>query len=368
MSHSVIDTADLGGAVNRYGPTAAREVSTKPIRLPTTTVDTHAHVFIAEAAKYIAPLYDLADIPFVRYTSDETRKIQMKQDADRTVALADVADRIAVLDAQNIDIQVVAPVPNQCYYMARGEHAAKVSRLVNDGMAAWVGEKPDRLAGLGTAPLQEPQLAVTELEYAVGKLGLKGVQILTNVEGEEISSDRFEPFWAKAEELGAVVMLHPMGFTHSQRFSEYYFANVIGNPLDTTVALHYVIFSGLLERHPGLKIFAVHGGGFLPAYSGRIDHAWGARAEANRSIPKPPTDYLKMMYFDTTVFTPHQLEYLVAQYGADHVVMGTDYPYDMAEYYPVEHIVSAPSLDDGQKAAVAGETAVKLFGLKGERR
>jgi aminocarboxymuconate-semialdehyde decarboxylase len=248
--------------------------------------------------------------------------------------------------------------------MARGEHAAKVSRLVNDGMAAWAGERPDRFAGLGTAPLQEPQLAVTELEYAVDKLGLKGVQILTNVEGEEISSDRFAPFWAKAEELGAVVMLHPMGFTHSQRFSEYYFANVIGNPLDTTVALHYIVFSGLLERHPKLKIFAVHGGGFLPPYSGRVDHAWGARIEAHRSIPKPPSEYLKKMYFDTTVFTRHQLEYLVAQYGADHIVMGTDYPYDMAEYFPVEHIVGTPSLSDEQKAAVAGETAVKLFGLK----
>jgi aminocarboxymuconate-semialdehyde decarboxylase len=364
MSHSVIDTAKLGDAVNRYGPTAARKVSAKPIRLSTTTVDTHSHILIPEAAKYIAPLYDLGNIPFARYTSDETRKIQGQQDADRTVALTDVADRIAVLDTQNIDIQVVAPVPNQCYYMARGDHAAKVSRMVNDGMAAWVAERPDRFAGLGTAPMQEPQIAASELEYAVGTLGLKGVQILTNVEGEEISSDRFAPFWAKAEELGAVVMLHPLGFTHSQRFGEYYFANVIGNPLDTTVALHYIIFSGLLERHPRLKIFAVHGGGFLPAYSGRIDHAWGARKDAEGGLPKAPTEYLKKMFFDTTVFTPHQLEYLVENYGEDHIVMGTDYPYDMAEYFPVEHIVSAPSLTDKQKAAVAGETAIKLFSLK----
>ena len=364
MSHSVIDTIDRGSAVNRYGPTAARKVSTNPIRLKTTTVDTHAHVFIAEAHKYIQPLYDLGNIPFARQASEETRKIQGQQDIDRTVALADIADRVAVLDTQNIDIQVVAPVPNQCYYMAKGEHAAKVSRLVNDGMAAWVAKRPDRFAGLGTAPLQEPKVAASELEYAVGKRGLKGVQILTNVEGEEISSERFEPFWAKAAELGAVVMLHPLGFTHGQRFSEYYFANVIGNPLDTTVALHYIIFSGLLERHPNLKIFAVHGGGFLPAYSGRVDHAWGARRDAKAALPKPPTEYLKKMYFDTTVFTPHQLEYLVKVYGADHIVLGTDYPYDMAEYFPVEHVVSAPALSDAQKAAVAGETAVKLFGLK----
>src|SRR5690606_32282357 len=179
MSHSVIDTAERGAAVNRYGPTAARKVSTKPIRLKTTTVDTHAHVLIPEAAEYIAPLYDLGNIPFARHASEETRKIQAQQDSDRHVALADIDDRVAVLDAQNIDIQVVASVPNQCYYMARGEHAAKVSRLVNEGIAAWVAKRPDRFAGLGTAPLQEPQLAASELEYAVTKLGLKGVQILT---------------------------------------------------------------------------------------------------------------------------------------------------------------------------------------------
>ena len=363
MSHSVIDTPTLGAAANRYGPTAARKVSTKPIRLATTTVDTHAHILIREAAEYITPLYDLGNIPFARYINAETQKIQAQQDADRTVALTDVADRVAMLDTQNIDIQVVAPVPNQCYYMARGEHAAKVSRMVNEGVAAWVATRPDRFAGLGTAPMQEPDIAASELEYVVTKLGLKGVQILTNVEGEEVSSDRFAPFWAKAEELGAVVMLHPLGFSHAQRFGEFYFANVIGNPLDTTVALHYIIFSGLLERHPNLKIFAVHGGGFLPAYSGRIDHAWGARRDAEGGLPKPPSEYLKKMFFDTTVFTTQQLEYLVKQYGEDHIVLGTDYPYDMAEYFPVEHVVST-SLSDSQKAAVAGETAIKLFGLK----
>jgi aminocarboxymuconate-semialdehyde decarboxylase len=364
MAYSVFDTVDRGSNVNRYGPTAARKVSTKPIRLPTTTVDTHAHVLIPEAHSYIAPHYNLGDIPFARFSSEQTRQIQAQQDRDRAVALADVADRIAVLDAQNIDIQVAAPVPNQCYYMARGEHAAKVSRLVNDGMAAWVSKKPDRLAGLGTAPLQEPDLAASELEYAVKTLGLKGVQILTNVEGEEITAKRFEPFWKKAAELGAVVMLHPMGFTDAQRFKDHYFTNVIGNPLDTTVALHYIIFSGLLERYPNLKIFAVHGGGFLPAYSGRIDHAWGARVDAKGDLPKPPSEYLRKMYFDTTVFTNSQLEYLVREFGADHIMLGTDYPYDMAEYFPVEHIVSTKNLSDKEKAAVAGETAVKLFGLK----
>ena len=187
--------------------------------------------------------------------------------------------------------------------------------------------------------------------------------LLTNMDGEEISADRFRPFWKKAEELGAVVMIHPNGFTGGERFSEYYFSNVIGNPLETTTALHYIIFNGLLRDMPNLKIFAVHGGGYLPAYSGRIDHAWGARQDSYANLPEPPTNYLKKVWIDSVVFTDHQLEYLVKVYGADKVIMGSDYPFDMADYDPVEHIVSS-ALSDEDKAKVGGLTAMKLFGLK----
>ena len=144
--------------------------------------------------------------------------------------------------------------------------------------------------------------------------------------GHELSEPAYAPFWQKAEELGALVVIHPNGFTDAKRFTRFYFNNVIGNPLETTIALHYLIFDGVLERHPDLKILAVHGGGFLPAYSGRIDHAWGARSDSHGELPQPPTGYLKKIYFDTVVFTPHQLAELVRLFGADHVIMGTDYP------------------------------------------
>ncbi len=156
-----------------------------------------------------------------------------------------------------------------------------------------------------------------------------------------MSDPAFAPFWKKAEELGALVVIHPNGFTHADRFTRFYFNNVIGNPLETTIALHYLIFDGVLERHPNLKILAVHGGGYLGAYSGRIDHAWGARSDSHGDLPKPPTSYLKKIYFDTVVFTPIQLEALVKTFGADHVVMGTDYPFDMADFDPIEHVVSS---------------------------
>src|SRR5213078_3667774 len=155
------------------------------------------------------------------------------------------------------------------------------------------------------------------------QLGFKGCQILTNVAGKELSDPAFAPFWAKAEALGALVVIHPNGFTQGERFSRLYFSNVIGNPLDTTIALHYLIFDGVLERHPQLKILAVHGGGYLGAYPGRIDHAWGARSDSHGDLPRPPSSYLKKIFVDTVVFTPAQLAELVRFFGPDHVIMGT---------------------------------------------
>jgi aminocarboxymuconate-semialdehyde decarboxylase len=362
MTHSVIDTKILGEARNRYGPTAARSVSTEKIRLKTTTVDCHAHVLVPEAAAYIGKHGDMAALPFLKFSTPLTRETNLKQDEDRRIALTDPADRLRVLDTQAIDMQVVAPAPNQSYYEAPKEHAAKLARIVNEGVAAFVAHEPKRFAGLGTIPLQDPSAAVVEFGHVVKTLGFRGVQILTNVNGTDLSHPDFEPVWAKAVELDAIVMLHPMGFTEPRRLAEYYFTNTIGNPLDTNIAIHHLIFSGVLERHQKLKVYAIHGGGYAAAYSGRMDHAWGARRDANAGLPKPPTSYLRKMYFDTTVFTAHQLEYLVRLFGADHVVMGTDYPYDMADYYPVEHVVST-SLSEAEKAAVAGGSAIKLFNL-----
>jgi aminocarboxymuconate-semialdehyde decarboxylase len=188
------------------------------------------------------------------------------------------------------------------------------------------------------------------------------VQILTNVAGRELSHPDFAPFWAKAEQLGVLVVIHPNGFTEADRLSRFYFNNVVGNPLDTSIALHYLIFDGVLERHPNLKILAVHGGGNLAAYSGRIDHAWGARSDSRGALPNPPTFYLRKVYFDSVVFTPHQLRYLVDVFGADRILMGTDYPYDMAESDPIAHLASA-ELDAAGLAAIAGGNVRRLLKL-----
>jgi aminocarboxymuconate-semialdehyde decarboxylase len=194
-------------------------------------------------------------------------------------------------------------------------------------------------------------------------LKFKGVEILTNVNGHELSEPEYAPFWKKAEELGALVLIHPNGFTDGKRLSRFYFSNVIGNPLDTTIALHYLIFDGVLERHPNLKILAVHGGGFLPAYSGRIDHAWGARSDAHGELPQPPTHYLKKIFVDTIVFTPHQLRELVRLLGPDQILMGTDYPFDMADFDPIGHVASVGDFDSDVIAAIAGGNAKRVLGL-----
>jgi len=349
---------------NRYGPTAARPKG-KPgrtLRPQSLTIDLHAHVAVPRAAEFVKPHLDLATNPLARYSTPDTRAINTRQDAERTPVMVSHDQRLADLDAMGIDLQLVMCAPNQCYYTVPLDIAAPAARMVNDGIAEYVAGRPDRFVALGTVPMIDGGEAASELERCVTTLKFKGVQILTNVAGRELSDPAFAPFWKKAEELGALVLLHPLGFTEAQRLSRFYFNNVIGNPFETTLALHYLIFDGVLERHPDLKILAVHGGGYLGAYSGRIDHAWGARADCQANLPKPPTHYLKKVYFDTVVFTAPQLRALIETFGADHVVLGTDYPYDMAEYEPIEHLVSS-GLDGSTVAAIAGLNAKKLLGL-----
>ena len=350
---------------NRYGPTGARTHG-KPGRMTrpkSVTIDVHGHVGVPRAAEYVKPYFDWSTIPLAHFSTPDTRALNQKQEEDRASRMNDLPDRLVDLDEMGIDRQIVMPPPLQCYYTVPLEIAATASRMVNDGIAEYASRKPDRLIPFGTVPLQDGKAAAEELGRCVKTLRFKGVEILTNVAGNELSDPAYAPFWAAAEELQALVILHPNGFTEGKRLSRHYFSNVIGNPFDTTVALHYLIFDGVLERHPGLRILALHGGGYLPAYSGRIDHAWAARSDVHGALPKPPGTYLRKIYFDTVVFTPHQLRYLVEQFGADHVMMGTDYPYDMAEYDPVGHVRSVETFDEGAVSAIVGGNASALLKL-----
>jgi len=342
---------------NQYAPSLARAVPAVRRSL-SGTVDIHSHMVVAAAAELVKP-----HLVKTSGTADaSTVALGAKQMADRRSRMIDLAQRLPELDAMGLERQVIKPSPQQCYYEVPKDIAVKAARMVNEGMAEFAARAPGRLIPFGTVPMSEPTAAVAELEHCSRILGFKGVQILTNIAGRELSDPDFEPFWAKAEALGMLIVIHPAGFTEPQRLARFYFGNVIGNPLDTTVAIHHLIFDGVLERYPDLRILAVHGGGYAAAYSGRMDHAWGARSDARGTLPKPPTEYLRRMYFDTVVFTPHQLDYLVRVFGADHILMGTDYPFDMADYDPVEHVLSG-TLDESSIAAVAGGNARRLLGL-----
>ena len=348
---------------NKYGPTAARRHGRpgREARPKSTTIDVHSHVGVRRAAEFVKPHLSATAMPLVAFANAETRALNQKQEAD-IGARASLDQRLADLDAMGLDMQIIKPPPPQCYYAVPLDIAVEAARMVNDGIAEFVAIKPDRFKGFGTVPMPDGSEAAKERERCVTRLGFKGVQVLTNVNGKELSDPAFAPFWKKAEELGVLVVIHPNGFTHAERLSRFYFNNVIGNPLETTIALHYLIFDGVLERHPNLKILAVHGGGYLASYAGRIDHAWGARSDSHGNLPNPPTSYLKRLYFDTVVFTPHQLQELVRLYGADRILMGTDYPFDMADYDPVGHVCGA-DLDAAMVAAICGGNTQRLLGI-----
>ncbi len=251
--------------------------------------------------------------------------------------LSSIARRLADMDRMGIDVQAVSPSPNQTYYWAEPGLGLELARQVNDRLAGIVAEHPRRFVALGTVPLQDVELAVAELERCVKELGFRGVEINPNVNGAELTDPRLglEKFFARVEELGVVVFMHPLGFTQGERLVDHYFNNVIGNPLETTVAASHLIFDGVMERHPKLKIVLPHGGGYLAHYWARMDHAHRMRPDCRTVIRKRPSSYLARMHFDTITFDPGMLRALIERFGARHVVLGTDYPYDMMETDPV---------------------------------
>jgi aminocarboxymuconate-semialdehyde decarboxylase len=285
---------------------------------------------------------------------------------DREPKLSTIEVRLKDMDRMGIDIQAVSPAPNQCSYWAEPGLGLEISRMVNDRLAEIVATWPERFVGLGTVPLQNVEMAVAELERCVKKLGLRGVEINPNVNGMDLTDPRLklEKFFAKMQELGVVIFMHPLGFTQGERLMDHYFNNVIGNPLETSVAVSHLIFDGVMERHPKLKMVLPHAGGYLAHYWARMDHAYRARPDCHTVIKKTPTSYLRKFYFDTITFDRDMLRHLIDKWGDDHVLLGTDYPYDMGEVDPVGLIESVPRLGRAEKDRIMGGNAARLLGIK----
>jgi aminocarboxymuconate-semialdehyde decarboxylase len=266
------------------------------------------------------------------------------------------------MDRQGVDVQVVSPSPSHYYPWAGEELAAWAAREANRAIAEHVAGAPERLRGLGLVPLQHPQLVVDALEDAVVGHGLAGVELSSFAGDVELSDERLEPFWARAVELDAVVFLHPFGCSLDERLDRYYLSNTVGQPVENAVALSHLIFSGVLDRHPDLTLVAAHGGGYLPTFLGRSDHAWHVRPEAH-GCRELPSSYLRRLRFDSLVHAPGALRALVDAAGADRVLLGTDYPFDMGVDDPVERVREA-GLDADAEAAILGANAAELAALR----
>jgi aminocarboxymuconate-semialdehyde decarboxylase len=275
------------------------------------------------------------------------------------------ADRFKAMDEQGIDMEAISI--NPFWYRAERDKAESVIKLQNEKLAELVAAHPDRFVAFTTVAMQHPDLAVTQLEHGIKKLGLRGMSVGGSVEGLELADPKFHPIWAKAEELGCLIFIHPTGTKElaSRLKGNGGLENTIGNPLETTLALSHLIYEGTLDRFPGLKICAAHGGGYLPFYAPRSDAICVTFPDRCASVPlkKKPTEYLKQLYYDSIVFTPQALKSLIAEVGVDRIMMGTDYPFPWTST-SVDHILNTPGLSDADRTAMLGDTAARLLGIK----
>jgi aminocarboxymuconate-semialdehyde decarboxylase len=281
------------------------------------------------------------------------------------VGLVDLPARLAAMDRAGVRRQAVSNwMDLSAYEMDAGE-AERFIRLQNDTLANLVKMHPDRFVGLASVPLQDAERAAAELERAMQQLDFRGVEIGTNVAGWNLDDPALEPFWDAAESLGALVFIHPFNTldTVTPRLRPYYFNNLIGNPLDTAIAAGSLIFGGVLQRHAGLKICLAHGGGHLPYQFGRMQHGFTVRPEARARTARHPLEFFKLLYFDSLTHSGASLEFLVKLVGAEHVLLGSDYPFDMAEPEPVKAVGSLPGLSDHDREAILFKNAERLLGL-----
>lgn len=325
-------------------------------------VDAHAHALLPAIEEELAGHSGLDAHRALedRRNGPAAQEVSARMVGERMARLTDPAVRLADMDAAGVDVQIVSPSPSHYHYWAPPQEAERIYRTANEGVAAHCARAPGRLHGLGLVPLQHADLATAALDHAL-EAGLKGVEISSHAPGRELSDPALDPLWARAAERGAVVFLHPFGCTLDERLDRWYLSNTVGQPVENAVALSHLILSGVLDRHPGLKVVAAHGGGYLPTHLGRADHGWRVRPDA-RGCAREPSSYLRNLWFDSLVHDPRALGRLVAAAGADRVVLGSDHPFDMGTDDPLAALRDA-ELDPADARAISGGNAAALFGL-----
>jgi aminocarboxymuconate-semialdehyde decarboxylase len=332
---------------------------TGPADAPTT--DVHAHVLLPEVDALAArdAGHAAARELDARRNGPAALAVGGAMIRERLPLLTDPARRLAAMDAAGVDVQLVSPSPSH-YHPWAGERLARaLYERTHARVADHCAAAPGRLRGLGLAPLQHPRLAVDALDDALAR-GLLGVEISSHAPGRELSDPAYEPLWSRAEETGALLFLHPFGCTLDERLDRWYLSNSVGQPVENAVALSHLIFSGVLDRHPALRLVCAHGGGYLPTHLGRADHAWAARPDARDGCAHRPSAYLRRLWFDSLVHDPHTLRELVRAAGADRVLLGSDFPFDMGCDDPVGALRAARLPDAGFHAVRGGNAAALL--------
>lgn len=328
------------------------------------SIDIHAHAIIpeSEAIARSDPGWSRANedaaLAAGRASTEHNRTLMTTV---YRAKFADVEVRLRAMDAMRIDMQAVSPAPLYHYWAGR-ELAGKIVLSANEGISALCARCPDRLVGLAMLSMQYPDLAVEQLDHAMRTLKLKGAIMSTHVNNSELSDPRYDPLWKTAEALGALMFMHPAGCTLGDRLSPYYLSNLIGNPADTTIALAHLVFAGVFDRFPRLKLCAAHGGGYFPFYVSRFDHGWRVRPESH-TCREAPSRYLNRIWFDSLVYSPEQLEFLVRRAGPSQVAIGTDYPFDMGVEDPLDRLDAATKLSTAERTAIRGENAARLLNL-----
>ena len=273
----------------------------------------------------------------------------------------DLERRFADMAAAEVDVQVLSATPQSYLYEQEASLAAACAAIQNDQIAKLVAAHPDRFLGIATLPMQAPERAAAELERAVRSLKLRGAMIGSNVMGRNLDHPELEPLWAAAAAFGCLMLIHPVNVGAAERLRSYYLNNLIGNPLDTTIAAACLVFGGVLERHPGLKVCLVHGGGFVPYQAGRWAHGWQVRGEPKVNIKQSPQPWIERFYYDTILHSQTSLAFLVGSASPARVLLGSDYPYDMGTLECVRQ-VKALAISEADKVTVLGGEAWKLLG------
>jgi aminocarboxymuconate-semialdehyde decarboxylase len=329
----------------------------------TKVIDVHAHVLSESTMTRMqkeAP--DMA--PRLSGLKDGFATLEMggRQRGNFDAGAWDTAVRLKAMDKHGIDHQLLSAVPFVLIYDADPGLARAFAAIQNEDIAAQVRSAPDRFSGLANLALQDPEWSAQELRRSVRELGLRGAQIGSHVNADNLDDPALEPVWAAAEELGALIFIHPNRPVGSARMKSYYLGNLIGNPLETTIAAASLVFGGVFQRYPDLKVLLSHGGGFTPYQAGRFIHGWHEREEGKVSLKVSPEEDLKKFYYDTLTHSPHTLRSLIEWSGADHVMFGTDYPFDMGEMDGAERVRELKLAARDEKL-ILGDNAASLVGL-----